>query len=855
MVTKKLWNILLLLSVSCSLYAADITGKVLDNTTRQALDFVNVSVAKQGDAAPITGTVTDEEGVFALTNISNGKYTLTISFMGYTTLTKAVEVKGNQNIDLGRLFLKEDTRTLEEVEVVGQGSTMRFELDRKVFTVSNDISSAGASVTDVLENIPSVDVDQEGNISLRNSEDVEVWINGKPAGLTSDNRADILRQMPAESIKQIELITNPSAKYSPEGTAGIINLVMKEDRKAGYYGSVNAGVEYGLAEPWTVPPGANAGFNINFNAGPVDGYFNAGYRFHTANGGSNSERINLNGTGVEDTLKIPAADKISRLTRNGQNDNRNHGMFFRAGLNFRLAEHSTLGVSGFAMASDPKALRGYSINNSSYLLTGYPGYDTLRYYNRTQEGNSWHPGGQAQLDYTFKMRGHQLIFTGQYRHFTWNQDRFYTQIEAGKDTTREEQSSLNTNQTADLALDYEWKPDAKSRLEAGFKATLTWSQSLAQAYNGNNKEQELYKYYTSFGGTEQNYALYVTYGNRFWDKLSIQVGLRGEYFKRHLNSTYKDENGVEQDAYAHKENKRDTAYFQLFPSAYISYNFGKGHELQLNYTRRIDRPRGHQINPRIDFSDSTNISYGNPDLLPSYSSALELNYLKTWERHTLSAGVFWRYRDGIIQNVKYMDGDIMKNTYINIAKRQDLGVEVVAKNRLFKDILQLTTSVNFYWNTITSADYHSYVNDEKIDVTLPAQSILAWSARINAQFMFTKTFSGQLSARYRSPRVVAQGTTTHSYSIDIGLRKSFLDRRLILAFNVRDILDSRARRNTTWGDGFWQKQENRWHSRTVSLTLTYNFGTNQNKKKGPDKNMDGMDMSSSYEEGGGGFDD
>ena len=188
-------------------------------------------------------------------------------------------------------------------------------------------------------------------------------------------------------------------------------------------------------------------------------------------------------------------------------------------------------------------------------------------------------------------------------------------------------------------------------------------------------------------------------------------------------------------------------------------------------------------------------------------------------------------------------------------KRQDLGIEVVAKNRLFKDILQLTTSANFYWNSITSADYHSYINDEKIDVTLPSQSILAWSARINAQFMFTKTFSGQISARYRSPRVVAQGSTTHSYSIDLGLRKSFLDRRLILAFNVRDILDSRARRNTNWGDGFWQKSENRWHSRTVSLTLTYNFGTNQNKKKGPDGNMDAADISSSYEEGSGGFDD
>ena len=333
MATKKLWTILSVLCISCALHAADITGKVLDATTRQALDFVNVSIAKQGDSTPISGTVTDGEGVFALTNIKNGKYTVTVSFMGYTTLTKQVEV--TKTVDLGKLYLKEDTQNLQEVEVVGQGSTMRFELDRKIFTVGNDIASAGASVTDVLENIPSVDVDQEGNISLRNSEDVEVWINGKPAGLTADNRADILRQMPAESIKQIELITNPSAKYSPEGTAGIINLVMKEDRKAGYYGSVNAGIEYGLAEPWTVPPGANAGFNINFNAGIVDGYFNAGYRFHTSNGGSNSERINLKGTGVEDTLKIADADKLSRLTKKGQNDNRSHGMFFRAGLNFR----------------------------------------------------------------------------------------------------------------------------------------------------------------------------------------------------------------------------------------------------------------------------------------------------------------------------------------------------------------------------------------------------------------------------------------------------------------------------------------------------------------------------------------
>jgi hypothetical protein len=303
---------------------------------------------------------------------------------------------------------------------------------------------------------------------------------------------------------------------------------------------------------------------------------------------------------------------------------------------------------------------------------------------------------------------------------------------------------------------------------------------------------------------------------------------------RHLESFYKDGTGATQDSYAAFPNKKDTAYFQVFPSAYIGYDFGNGHELQLNYTRRIRRPWGHQINPRMDFSDSTNISYGNVDLLPAYSNNLELNYLKTWERHTLSAGVFWKYNEGAIQNYKYMDGNVMKNTYFNIGARQELGVEVVAKNRLFGDILQLTTSANFYWNNIAAVDETIVHQGVTIPIQLDKQNIFAGSVRIAAQFMFTKDFSGQIRANYRSPRVVAQGTTSHSYSIDIGLRHTFLNKQLALALNVRDLLDSRARKNTTWGDGFWQFSENRWHSRSVSLTITYNFG-NQQRRQRPDR--------------------
>ena len=823
---KKLFNTLfLLLTVSASLMAAQVTGKVVDFGTKKAIDFANVSVVR-GDSL-LTGTITDETGAFTM-EVADGQYELVVSFIGYSEHKHPITVAGKP-VNVGRIALKADVQMLQDVEVVAQGSSMRFELDKKVFTVDQNIASAGASVTDVLENIPSVDVDQEGNISLRNSEDVEIWINGKPAGLNSENRAQVLQQMPAGTIEKIELITNPSAKYSPEGTSGIINLVMKKDRSAGYYGSIQAGLDYSLAAPWNVPPGGNVGFNINFNAGPVDGYFNVGYRYHISNGGSKTDRYNLDGTGSK-TLDSTLIN--SHLLQEGQQTHRGGGMFARAGLNFRVADGHTIGVSGFGMVSDPKVFKMSNSNHRTYEFTHWTDPTLNRTYTRDQNSTGSHPGGNVTLDYTFEMDEHKLNLSGTYRNFGWNQWTDYTQME--KDTTYQDQSNRSKDQGLDIKADYEWKPTPQSRLEAGYNYTRNWNKSNADAHNTNasgESIEELYPYFAAFNGLTQNHAFYITYGNRFWDKLSIQVGLRGEYYMRHLESTYKDAAGNEKDSYAGMENKKDTAYFQLFPSAYISYDFGNGHELQLNYTRRVNRPWGHQINPRMDFSDSTNISYGNVDLLPAYSNNLELNYLKTWERHTLSAGVFWKYREGAVQNVKYMDGDVMKNTYLNVAKRQELGIELVAKNRLFGELLQLTTSANFYWNNIGAVHETMYHLGDTIPVDLAGQNIFAGSVRINAQFLFTKNFTGQISANYRSPRVVAQGTTSHSYSIDIGLRHTFLNKQLALALNVRDLLDSRARRNTTWGEGFWQFSENRWHSRSVSLTITYNFGNQQRRQR------------------------
>lgn len=273
--------------------------------------------------------------------------------------------------------------------------------------------------------------------------------------------------------------------------------------------------------------------------------------------------------------------------------------------------------------------------------------------------------------------------------------------------------------------------------------------------------------------------------------------------------------------------------------------------MQANYTRRIDRPRGHQINPRQNFADSTAITYGNPNLLPQYSSSVELNYLKHWDRHTLSAGLFYRYADDVTQSISYRDNEVLRSTWINLGKRHEAGIELVAKDKFFKEVLNLTTSLSFYYNRLDQASYTPILNGvEYAPVVIPEQNIFAFSARINVGLMFTKTFTGQISAYYRSPRVRAQGTSSHSYGIDISLRKTFLNKTLALALNMQDILNSRARQSTTFSDSFWQYTDNRWNSRNISLSLTWNFGTMNNTKKN-EKMANSNGMSDSYYSGEG----
>ncbi|NDV47069.1 TonB-dependent receptor [Paludibacter sp. 221] len=813
---KKTVFTLLLSVLFIPLFASyNLSGKVVDSQTSQPIDFANIALYKQGSETPWAGVVTDENGVFEITAIESGKYTMRISFVGYNAYSRNFTVS-DKDLNFSIIRLTEDSNVLTEVEVVGQGSQMRFEIDRKVFSVDQNIASAGGSATEVLENIPSVEVDQEGNISLRNNESVEVWINGKPSGLTAENRAQILQQMPAESIESIEVITNPSAKFNPEGTAGIINLVLKKDRKAGYYGSVSVGAIY----PDGGRLGGNVGANINYSSSKIDAYANIGYRNMTRNGGSVSNLWNFN------------ANDTTLLNQNNNNSSLHNGLFFRAGVDYHINDKNTIGLSGFGMngGGSSNALLNYTQKNVTTDAI-------LREYNRRNTEDSERNSFNINLDYKheFNKKGTELLASLSYSRFSRTNESNYLQTDVFP-VERESEISQNSDgndSNLQFKVDYTNKISETGRFEAGWQSNVSNRYSYTDGFDV-TKGTDLSGYYNVFDYKEQIHAAYVTYGERFFKKLSVQLGLRGEYMYRNIDS--KDYIGSEMPDY-------QKSYFELFPSAYLGYSITDRDEVQLNYTRRVNRPRGWQINPFKDYSDSTNVSFGNVALSPEFSSAFELNYLKSWDNHSFSASAYYRFTDDVVQRISYRTEENMESTFMNISQSKSAGLELVAKNRLFR-ILNLTSSVNLYYSKIDSATYINPYNN--ITESIREQEGFSWNARVMANFMFSPTFTGQVSANYSSPRVIAQGTQEANYAIDLGLRKSFFNRNLNVSLNVRDLLDSRRRKSQTSGAGFEKYSESYWHGRSFGVTLTYNFGNmqpNRNAKRNNNQSTESdMDM-------------
>lgn len=671
-INKKIFLLSVLLwSAMTAVAAHNLRGKVVDSKTNSPLGYVTAVIKHTGSEDMLSGAVSDEDGNFVIDGLTDGSYTLTVSFVGYKTYAQSIDVRSDTN--LGLLKLVEDNTVLKEVQVVGQKSQMRFDLDKKVFNVDQNLSTIGGTASDVLTNIPSVEVDNEGQISLRGNSSVTVWINGKASGLSAENRGDILRQLPSESIEKVEVITNPSSKYSPEGSAGIINIILKRDRRAGYFGGIQTGADnFG---------GYNASGNINYSSGKLEAFANAGYRHNIFKSGGFSERATIDENG----------DELSLLNQNTNGKMTGNYTMLRSGLTWLPTTKDRFSLSGMAW------LGGFKRNNTvDYILreNGTDAYSRQRLQNENADHNFYN----AEFGYKHKFSEHSNIdFTTTYSYMDLGMNINYDDRTSYNDASIinqfQRQEGGNKIRIWDIQLDYTKSWQSGNKLETGYKGTMQHNDSPVRMYGGQSSSDALFdaNLYNRFLYNQDVHAIYVNYGRKI-GKFSYQAGVRGEYSRIEGMPKIWD---TATDAEINGDNyNRD--YFELFPSAFISYALPSGNELQLNYTRRIARPGVMQLNSFRNMTDATNISYGNPLLDPSYTNAFELNYIKNWDNHTLSASGYYRTSDDLIQQIRFMGIDnVMYSTYDNVSRSQSAGLELMAKNKLFKR-LDLTSAANIF---------------------------------------------------------------------------------------------------------------------------------------------------------------
>ena len=792
----------------------DITGKVLNKETGAPMDFANVQLinAKTGKPLPI-GTNTDENGFFTLKGVADGKYLVRISNLGSVAQEREANVAGG-NIDLGAIRLADDSKMLQEVVVEGIRSQMRFELDRKVFSVDANIAAAGQSASELLESIPSVEVDQDGEVSLRGNSSVTVWINGKESGLTADNRAQILEQIPAETIDRIEVITNPSAKYSPEGTAGIINIVLKKDRKAGYYGSVELSVNS--------RGGGNAGANINYNSSKLDAFAGLGFRMRRNTGGSKMDREFLDEEGQPNGLFTVSE---------GKSPNRGHNLFARLGLTYHLTDKDDLGVNGFGMFGKRKS------HSSTLYTSNIPG-NWLSNDDYSRENGDMR-GMHAELNYTHKWTdNHTLDIIVGYNHWGGPSWRSYSEEiifpDREEDKYQEQNMDMSTN-SWETKIDYTNKLNDWLKLEAGFNGNYSHEDTPTDTYTGTSQADMIQNeaLYNRFIYNNNVSALYATLGGNI-QKFSFSAGLRAETWQIKTRSLGFGEK--ESDVTPFKKNN-----FALFPSLFLSYSLPHDNEMQVNYTRRIRRPWGGQLNSFHDISDPTNVSYGNPELQPQYSNSFELNYLKSWTFHMISVSAYVRTTSDMMNRISYLDGDVMYSTWANVADEVNSGCEIVSKNS-FWNRLDLTTTVNLYNNHISGWNYDFLAESGNlIPLSGNKQNSFAWSARMMANVKLPWSISMQATGNYNSKMLSAQGSRQGGWSVDLGLRRAFGP--WSVSINCRDLFDSRRFKSTTNGPDYTQYNE-RWRGgRTVRLTVKFSFGNMNSKRPERDGDSEPMDNS------------
>ncbi len=767
-----------------------ITGSIVEKGNGNPVEYASIQLLKISDQTPVEGTISDTKGNFSITNVAFGEYSIEVSFMGFekVSLSNVRLTREQPSLNLGKITLEASSVAVEEVTVEGKRSTYTQTIDKKIFSVGDDLTSSSGSVSDLMQNIPSLQVDMEGNVSLRGSENVQILINGKPSAMMGKNRAMVLQQLPANSIDRIEIITNPSAKYKPDGTAGIINLILKKERKEGFNGTLtgNAGNKNRY----------NSSIALNYHTGGINLFGSYGIRLDHRDRYSKDDRIKTDTLTKGKSYQLQIIDSkarpISHIAEAGFEWEINDKNSLEASINYNhmgfIREETTL-----TQDRDDDKLITNNYNRYRYDDEYEKELEsTAKYTRKISEDQEisidyTHNSSREQEDnkftnhYTFPVKpdskDNTLIWQADYENLLRVN---YLRPLSGKD--------------AELELGYELEAD---KSDLNFKA-----ENLIGSTWALDKERS-----NQFLFDETVHAFYAT-DKQIFGKLGVMGGLRAEqsYITSHL---------VTLDSLVSNN------YFSIYPTMHTSFNFNETSQWQLNYSKRINRPEGDDLNPFPEYRDIYNISAGNPKLKPERIHSIETGYLYHKGINTYSATLYYRYAyNKMTEITRFLNDSVLLTTKENLASSSAIGIEAIA-NRVFGKVATVNLNVNGFLNKLDASNL-GYSG---------SKTSFSWNTALNTNFNITKLLMVQINTRYTSAIQTPQGERQPTFIVNTGARYEMFKRKASLMLTVSDLFDSYHNRTLINIPELHREVESRRAPRILYVGFSCHFGSAEKKSK------------------------
>lgn len=780
-----------------------ITGQIIEEGTNIPLEYATV-VFLDKDNKIVTGGITDQSGSYSI-EVAPGIYTVQFEFISYKT-EQLTNQRLFQNTTLPTVTLALDAAGLDEVVIRAETTEVQVRLDKKIYNIGKDLTTSGATVSDALNNVPSVSVDVEGAISLRGNENVRILINGKPSAIAGFGSTDALRQLPAESIDRVEVITSPSARYDAEGTAGIINIILRKEKTLGLNGSLQTNLGWPLNSGITT--------NINLRTDHFNIFNTTGVRYSDAPG--NAYFKNLYFSDTRDNPLLIEDREYDRL-RKGFNTN--------LGIEYFLTDSSSLTAVGFFRTGDNETTTTNITNEFNRSN------DLAVIRERVESENEEDKSYQFSLNYVnnFSQDGHKLTADLQFE--TDKETELSLIEEANTYPLMERLSSEDITTSRDqkeylAQIDYVLPIGENAQFEAGYRGNfeetvtdyvLFEEVGTSGTFVRNDSLSNIFTY------NENVNSVYSQYGNKF-GKFSFLLGLRMENTQLKGKVSAEDVTNDSDDLNINF----DKNYTGLFPTVNLIYELGERENFTLGYNRRINRPRHWYINPFPSRSSEANVFQGNPNLDPAYASAFDLGYLKRWNKLTLTSSIYYQYETDAFERIQEDTGEltangipILRTLPINLSTNQRYGFEAGVLYNPAK-WLRLNGSFNFY----------KFVNEGEFNGVDYGSEDTSWFARGSVKVTLPGNVDWQTNAFYRGPSNNSQTESDGILSVDLALSKDIINDNATIGFNVSDLLNTRKRSSVTNSDTFRSESEFQWRQRQFNLSFTYRFNEKKKRESG-----------------------